>query len=145
MPPLELPDPARLPPLERLTQYEAVRLFVERARAVKPDFEVTNENAPAVAEICARLDGLPLAIELAAARTELLPPQALLSRLGNRLKLLTGGARNLPARQQTLRGTIDWSLICSIEDEKSLFGGLSVFAGGLRSRPSRRCATQKAT
>jgi len=130
VPPLELPDPVRLPPLERLTQYEAVRLFVERAMAVKPDFGVTNENAPAVAEICARLDGLPLAIELAAARTKLLPPEALLSRLGNRLKLLTGGARNLPARQQTLRGTIDWSYDLLDEDEKSLFGGLSVFAGG---------------
>jgi predicted ATPase/class 3 adenylate cyclase/Tfp pilus assembly protein PilF len=130
VPPLELPDPARLPPLERLTQYEAVRLFVERARSVKPDFEVTNENAPAVAEICVRLDGMPLALELAAARTKLLPPRALLSRLGNRLKLLTGGARNLPARQQTLRGTIDWSYDLLDEDEKSLFGRLSVFAGG---------------
>jgi predicted ATPase/class 3 adenylate cyclase/Tfp pilus assembly protein PilF len=130
LPPLELPDLVRLPPLERLTQYEAVRLFVERARAVKPDFEVTNESAPAVAEICVRLDGLPLAIELAAARTKLLPPQALLSRLSNRLKLLKGGARNLPARQQTLRATIDWSYELLDEGEKTLFGRLSVFAGG---------------
>jgi predicted ATPase/class 3 adenylate cyclase/Tfp pilus assembly protein PilF len=130
VPPLELPDPVHLPPLERLTQYEAVRLFVERARAVKPDFEVTNESAPAVAEICVRLDGLPLAIELAAARTKLLPPQALLSRLSNRLKLLKGGARNLPARQQTLRATIDWSYDLLDEDERNLFGRLSVFAGG---------------
>ena len=75
VPPLALPDPAHLPPLERLSQYEAVRLFIERAQAVKPDFAVTNANAPAVAEICCRLDGLPLAIELAAARVKMLPPQ----------------------------------------------------------------------
>ena len=130
VPPLELPDPMHLPPLERLTQYEAVRLFVERARAVKPDFEVTNKSAPAVAEICVRLDGLPLAIELAAARTKLLPPQALLSRLSNRLKLLKGGARNLPARQQTLRATIGWSYNLLDEEEKTLFCKLSVFSGG---------------
>jgi predicted ATPase len=130
VPPLDLPDLARLPPLERLAQYEAVRLFVERAKAVKPDFEVTNDNASAVAEICVHLDGLPLAIELAAARTKLLPPQALLSRLGNRLKLLKGGATNLPARQRTLRATIDWSYELLDEDEKTLFGRLSVFAGG---------------
>jgi predicted ATPase/class 3 adenylate cyclase/Tfp pilus assembly protein PilF len=130
VPPLELPDPVRLPPLERLAQYEAVRLFVERARAMKPDFEVTNDNAPAVAEICVRLDGLPLAIELAAARTKLLPPRALLSRLSNRLKLLKGGARNLPVRQRTLRTTIDWSYDLLTEEEKRLFWRLSVFAGG---------------
>jgi len=130
VPPLEAPDPVRLPSLERLTQYEAVRLFVERARAVKPDFRVTNENAPAVAEICARLDGLPLAIELAAARVRLLSPQKMLQRLSNRLKLLKGGPRNLPARQQTLRGAIDWSYDLLDEDEKTLFGRLSVFSGG---------------
>jgi predicted ATPase/class 3 adenylate cyclase len=130
VPPLELPDPVHLPPLECLTQYEAVKLFVERARAVEPDFEVTNQSAPAVAEICARLDGLPLAIELAAARTKLLPPQALLSRLSNRLKLLKGGARNLPARQQTLRATISWSYNLLNEEEKTLFWRLSVFSGG---------------
>jgi predicted ATPase/class 3 adenylate cyclase/Tfp pilus assembly protein PilF len=130
VPPLEVPDPLHLPPLERLTQYEAVRLFIERARAVKPDFCVTNESAPAVAEICVRLDGLPLAIELAAARTKLLPPQALLSRLSNRLKLLKGGAINLPVRQQTLRATIDWSYDLLDEEEKTLFGRLCVFAGG---------------
>src|SRR5215217_2754044 len=107
VPPLSLPDPSSLATLESLTQYGAVRLFVERAKAVKPDFSLTQANAPAVAEICARLDGLPLAIELAAARIKLLPPQAMLSRLGNRLKLLTGGARNLPQRQRTLRGAIE--------------------------------------
>jgi len=130
VPPLALPDPRVLPPVKVLTQYEAVRLFVERARAVKADFEVTNENAPAVAEICARLDGLPLAIELAAARVRLLSPQAMLTRLGNRLKLLKGGPRDLPTRQQTLRGTIDWSYELLEEEEKTLFGRLSVFSGG---------------
>ena len=119
-----------MPPLEVLTQYEAVRLFVERARAVKADFSVTNENAPAVAEICARLDGLPLAIELAAARVRVLPPQKMLERLGNRLKLLKGGRATCPTRQQTLRGAIDWSHDLLEEDEKTLFGRLSVFAGG---------------
>src|SRR5215204_6403418 len=107
VPPLSLPDAESLPPVESLAQYEAVRLFVDRASAVRPDFSLTEENAPAVVEICARLDGLPLAIELAAARIKLLPPQAMLPRLGNRLKLLTGGARNLPERQRTLRGAIE--------------------------------------
>ena len=96
--PLPLPDPDHLPPIEHLTQYEAVRLFVARAQAVVPDFAVTRTNASAVAEICFRLDGLPLAIELAAARVKVLPPQVLLTRLEQRLPLLTGGARTLPAR-----------------------------------------------
>ncbi|MDF2702547.1 MAG: adenylate/guanylate cyclase protein [Rubrobacteraceae bacterium] len=130
VPPLTLPDPRVLPPLEVLTQYEAVRLFVERARAVKPDFSVTNECAPAVAEICARLDGLPLAIELAAARVKVLPPRKMLHRLANRLKLLKGGARDLPTRQQTLRGAIDWSHELLDEEERALFARLSVFEGG---------------
>jgi predicted ATPase len=129
VPPLALPDPRVLPPVKVLTQYEAVRLFVERARAVKADFEVTNENAPAVAEICARLDGLPLAIELAAARVRMLPPQKMLQRLDERPKLLRGGARDLPTRQRTLRGTIDWTYDLLQEEEKTLFGRLSVFAG----------------
>src|SRR4029078_1950814 len=97
VPAMTLPDIHSLPPLERLTQYEAVRLFIERAQDVKADFEVTNESAPAVAEICVRLDGLPLAIELAAARVRVLTPPVLLSRLQSRLNLLTGGARSLPA------------------------------------------------
>jgi predicted ATPase/class 3 adenylate cyclase len=130
VPPLALPDPRVLPPLNVLTQYEAVRLFVERARAVKADFEVTNESAPAVAEICARLDGLPLAIELAAARARILPPQKMLGRLSDRLRLLKGGPRDLPFRQQTLRGTIDWSYELLEEEEKTLFWRLSVFSGG---------------
>ena len=130
VPPLEVPDPKRLPGLEALSQYEAVRLFIERARAAKADFEITNENAPAVAEICARLDGLPLAIELAAARVKLLPPKAMLGRLGRRLKLLTGGARNLPERQRTLRGAIEWSHALLEEGEKTLFARMAVFSGG---------------
>ncbi|MFQ5794790.1 MAG: BTAD domain-containing putative transcriptional regulator [Candidatus Bipolaricaulia bacterium] len=132
VPPLALPgsDGKRPLAIERLTQYEAVRLFIERAVAVKPDFAVTDENAPAVAEICIRLDGLPLAIELAAARIKLLSPQALLARLGNRLKLLTGGARDLPACQQTLRDTIDWSYDLLNTGERTLFERLSVFVGG---------------
>jgi predicted ATPase len=130
VPPLSLPDLERPPPLERLTQYEAVGLFVERARALKPDFEVTNESAPAVAEICVRLDGLPLAIELAAARITMLPPKAMLQRLTSRLKLLTGGARDLPERQRTLRATIEWSHALLDEGEQLLFARLAVFSGG---------------
>ena len=130
VPPLALPDPQRPPSVETLTHYEAVRLFVERAQAAKADFSVTNDNVPAVAEICYRLDGLPLAIELAAARIKVLSPQKMLERLGNRLKLLTGGAQDLPARQRTLRSTIEWSYGLLEEDEKELFARLSVFAGG---------------
>ena len=132
VPPLALADPKHLPPLARLNQYAAVALFIQRAQAVKPDFVVTNESAPAVAEICARLDGLPLAIELAAARVKLLAPQALLPRLENRLKLLTGGARDLTARQQTLRGAIDWSYNLLHDQEQALFARLGVFAGGCK-------------
>src|SRR5829696_5669449 len=130
VPPLELPSPGRLPAIDRLSQYEAVRLFIERAKAARPDFSVTDENAPAVAEICTRLDGLPLAIELAAARIKLLPPRAMLERLGSRLKLVTGGARNLPERQRTLRGTIEWSYTLLEEGERVLFARLAVFSGG---------------
>jgi predicted ATPase/class 3 adenylate cyclase len=128
--PLTLPDYPHSQPLERLTQYEAVRLFIARAQAVKAEFAVTNANAPAVAEICVRLDGLPLAIELAAARVKLFPPQALLARLDNRLKLLTGGAHDLPARHQTIRGTIDWSYNLLDAGASRLFVRLAVFVGG---------------
>jgi predicted ATPase/class 3 adenylate cyclase len=130
IPPLSLPDSDSLPPLEHLTEYEAIRLFVERARAVRPDFSLTEENGPAVVEICERLDGLPLAIELAAARIKLLPPRVLLDKLGNRLKILTGGARNLPERQRTLRNAIEWSYGLLDEGEKLLIGRLGVFSGG---------------
>ncbi len=106
--------------VEQLTSYESVQLFIERAHAVKPDFEVTDENALLVAEICIRVDGLPLAIELAAARIRLFSPQALLDRLGSRLKLLRGGARDLPTRQQTLRDAIDWSYDLLDAGEKRL-------------------------
>jgi predicted ATPase len=128
--PLPLPDPAHLPSIEVLSQYEAVRLFIERAQAVKPDFAVTTANAPAVAEICYRLDGLPLAIELAAAFVKMLPPQALLKRLERRLPLLTGGARTLPARQQTMRNAIAWSHDLLPPNEQTLFRRLAVFSGG---------------
>jgi len=130
VPPLELPRPGGLLPIDRLSQYEAVRLFIERAKAAKPDFSVTDENAPAVAEICMRLDGLPLAIELAAARKKLLTPSAMLQRLGSRLKLLGGGSRDLPERQRTLRGTIEWSFALLEEGEQVLFARLAVFSGG---------------
>ena len=130
VPSLALPDLAHLPPLTQVGQYESVALFIERARAVKPEFVVTNENAPAVAEICVRLDGLPLAIELAAARIRIFTPQAMLSRLEHRLGLLAGGSRDLPERQQTLRGAIAWSHDMLSDVEQALFAGLSVFVGG---------------
>ena len=130
VPALALPDPKHLPDLATLSQYEAVALFIERAQAVKPDFQVTDVMAPAVAEICVRLDGLPLAIELAAARIKLFPPHALLARLGQRLAVLTGGARDAPARQKTLRDTIAWSYDLLDAHEQRLFRRLSVFVGG---------------
>jgi predicted ATPase/DNA-binding CsgD family transcriptional regulator len=130
VPPLALPDLRHLPDLEALTGYEAVALFVQRARAIRPDFQLSAANAAAVAELCTRLDGLPLAIELAAARVKLLTPQALLARLGNRLALLTGGARDRPARQQTMRSTIDWSYELLAADVQRLFTQLAVFVGG---------------
>jgi predicted ATPase len=130
VPPLALPDLDALPSPERLTQYESVALFLQRAQAVKPDFALTKENAPAIAEIVARLDGLPLALELAAARVKLLSPTAILSRLEKRLQLLTGGALDLPARQRTLRGAIEWSYDLLNEDEQKLFRRLAVFADG---------------
>jgi predicted ATPase/class 3 adenylate cyclase len=130
VPPLGLPKvDARSPTPEDLARYEAVQLFVDRAKAVRPDFELTDDNAEAIAELCLRLDGLPLAIELAAARIRLFSPQALRQRLGSRLKLLRGGARDLPERQQTLRDTIEWSYELLAEHEKTLFEVVSVFSG----------------
>jgi predicted ATPase/class 3 adenylate cyclase len=134
VPPLTVPEPQRVVSLDVLTQYEAVALFIQRAQLAKPDFVVTNDNAPAVAEICARLDGLPLAIELAAARIKVLPPAALLARLEHRLPLLTGGARDSPVRQQTMRSAIAWSYDLLHEREKVLFRRLSVFVGGCTLR-----------
>jgi len=130
VPPLGLPEPGQLPTLEQLALFDAIRLFVERARAVKADFEITAANAEAVAGICQRLDGLPLAIELAATRVKVLPPQAMLPRLERRLSLVTGGARNLPTRQQTLRQAIAWSYDLLDSTDQQLFRWLTVFAGG---------------
>jgi predicted ATPase len=129
VPPLALPDRAHLPELAALSQYAAVELFIQRARDVMPSFTVTNETAPAIAEICHRLDGLPLAIELAASRIKLLSPQSLLNRLSHRLDTLTGGARDLPERQRTLRSAIDWSYSLLDEPARLLFRRISVFAG----------------
>jgi predicted ATPase/serine/threonine protein kinase len=128
--PLALPDSRSKPSVEVLSQCPAVALFVQRARAVKPDFELNRDNATTVAEICARLDGLPLAIELAAARIKVLSPSLMLTRLASRLQLLTGGSRDMPRRQQTLRAAIDWSYDLLTAAEQKLFRRLSVFVGG---------------
>ncbi|GAC1537947.1 MAG: helix-turn-helix domain-containing protein [Herpetosiphon sp.] len=128
--PLALPDLAALPTLEQLTTYDVVRLFLARARAVRPDFQLTTATAATIAGICARLDGLPLAIELAAARVRLLTPQQLLSRLGHQLHVLVGGARDLPARQQTMRAAIAWSYDLLTSQEQVVFARLGVFVGG---------------
>ncbi len=130
VPPLALPDLTHLPESEALSQYAAVALFLQCAKAAKPDFQVTPANTRAVAEICVRLDGLPLAIELAAVRIKLLPPQAILTRLAHRLQVLTSGARDAPVRQQTLRNTLAWSYDLLDAEEQRLFRRLSVFAGG---------------
>lgn len=130
VPPLQMPDPQQLPALEQLSQYEAIALFLQRAQAVKPDFMLTEANAPAVAAICHRLDGLPLALELAAARVKLLPPHALLARLERSLTLLTPTTQDVPARHHTLRSTLDWSYHLLNRDEQRLFARLAVFAGG---------------
>ncbi len=128
--PLEVPESGQVSSPESLSQYESVRLFIDRAVAVRPEFTVNNRNAPAVAAICVRLEGLPLAIELAAARIALLPPEAMLRRLDQRLPLLTGGYRDLPARQRTLHGAIAWSYELLSAGEQALFRRLAVFAGG---------------
>ncbi len=130
VPPLALPDLKKLPPPDRLGQYAAVALFTARAAAARFDFALTAANAAAVAGICARLDGLPLAIELAAARIKLLTPQRILTELDHRLKLLTSGARDLPERQRSLRGAIDWSYDLLTAAEQQLFARLAVFVGG---------------
>jgi predicted ATPase/DNA-binding NarL/FixJ family response regulator len=133
VPPLPVPslrDSGKPPDLEALSRYEAVVLFVQRAQSVNPNFQLTDHNASPVAEICLRLDGLPLAIELAAARSLVLPPEELLGRLDSRFKLLTGGARNLPERQRTLQAAIDWSYNLLEPEEQALFRTLGVFVGG---------------
>lgn len=128
--PLALPADLGPQPLDQITRSPAVQLFVERARAVKADFALVPENAAAVAEICVRLDGLPLAIELAAVRVKLFAPRALLGRMGSRMALLTGGARDLPDRQQTMHSTIDWSFQLLDPEAQRLFARLAVFVGG---------------
>jgi predicted ATPase len=131
VPPLGLPDVEQLPEdALALSEYGSVAFFVQRARMAKPDFRLTEENAPVVAEICVRLDGMPLAIELAAARLRLISPRAILERLRRRLRLLKGGPRDAPVRQKTLRDAIGWSYDLLGAEERLLFGRLSVFAGG---------------
>ena len=129
VPPLPVPRSGADRDAADVRRCASVRLFVGRAQAASAGFELTSANAGAVAEICRRLDGLPLAIELAAARVRLLPPQALLARLDDRMGLLTGGARDLPERQQTLRSTLDWSFDLLTADEQAVFARLGVFAG----------------
>jgi predicted ATPase/transcriptional regulator with XRE-family HTH domain len=136
VPPLTLPDnlhaapPSSAPDLDRWMQFPAMRFFVERAQAAQADFAVTSQNLATISAICQQLDGLPLAIELAAAKVRLLPPQAMLTRLGSQLKLLTGGAHDLPARQQTMRATLAWSYELLSEAERCLFRRLAPFVGG---------------
>src|SRR5215207_6484324 len=131
VPPLQVPDPGRLPrDLAALTEVEAVRLFAERAQAASPRFALTEQNAPVVAEITARLDGLPLAIELAATRAKVLTPEQILARLKSRLSILTSGSRSVPERQRTLRAAIAWSYDLLDPVERRLFARLSVFTGG---------------
>jgi predicted ATPase/DNA-binding CsgD family transcriptional regulator len=142
VPPLGLPDLDQLPSPEALSRYEAVALFIERARAAKPGFELDGANAAAVAELCVRVDGLPLAIKLAAARIKLLPPQAMLEQLHRRLEVLVGGSRDVPGRHKTLRGTLEWSHELLSESEQRLFRRLGVFVGGCSLEAARAvCGT----
>ena len=130
VPSLSIPDVKHLPTPEGLSQYEAVSLFIDRAILAQPRFSVTKVNAPAIAQICYRLDGIPLAIELAAARVKVLDVEQIARRLDDRFSLLTGGSRTSLPRHQTLRATIDWSYDLLSDQEKILFCRLSVFAGG---------------
>ncbi len=130
VPSLSLPDPGGTPPMDQLMQYEAIRLFIERAASVQPAFALTSENARTVVAVCRRLDGIPLAIELAAARMRALSVDQIAARLDERFKLLTGGARTALPRHQTLRGALDWSYDLLSPPERALLRRLSVFAGG---------------
>jgi predicted ATPase/transcriptional regulator with XRE-family HTH domain len=146
VPSLTLPDPARLPPGEgkavaALARTDAVRLLVERARAARPGFALTSANAPAVVEVCQRLDGIPLALELAAARLKVLPVEEVAAHLHDRFRLLTGGSRTALPRHQTLRATMDWSHDLLTEPERALFRRLAAFAGGFTLQAAERvCA-----
>src|SRR5205823_9025334 len=131
VPSLAVPDPERLPGLGELAEYAAVQLFVERTRAVQPGFVLDQHNAPAVARVCARLGGIPLALELAAARTRVLPVERIELRLEDSFRLLIGGHRTAPTRQQTLRATLDWSHDLLSEPERSVFRRLAAFSGGV--------------
>ncbi len=130
VPSLALPDPQQLPPLEILSQYDSIRLFIERAQAARSDFQLSDANARAISQICQRLDGIPLAIELATARVKALSLDQIAAHLGDHFRLLTGGSRTAALRQQTLRATMDWSYELLSEQEKILLRRLSVFAGG---------------
>lgn len=130
VPPMELPDQRAVRNLEQMAQIDSVSLFLQRARSINPGFTLTEANAPAIVELCRRLDGLPLAIELAAARVKVLSPQALLARLTNRLQVLTGGARDAPIRLQSMRDAIAWSYDLLDEDDQALFRRLAVFVDG---------------
>lgn len=129
--------------LSRLSEYSAIKMFVARAKALKTSFDLTEDNAQTVAEICRRLDGLPLAIELAAGRIKFLTPQAILARLSDSLSLLKGGARNLPARQQTMRATIQWSYDLLTEEEKQLLNRLAVFTSGFTLEAAEMVSNEK--
>jgi predicted ATPase/Tfp pilus assembly protein PilF len=142
---LTLPPDGAIAPTAELLSYEAVSLFVRQAQAVRPTFELTAENAAAVVAICRRLDGLPLALEIAASRVRLLPPPALLKRLDASLSLLVGWAADLPARQQTMRGTIDWSYDLLEPDEQSLYARLGVFVGGFTIETAEAVCNQDGT
>jgi non-specific serine/threonine protein kinase len=141
--PLPVPTSA-MPSLEEGARNEAIRLFVERAHAVRPGFALTESNTPTVAALCRQLDGLPLAIELAAARISMLTPEALLAQLSHRLQLLGGGPRDLPPRQQTMAATIAWSYELLTPDAQDLLRRLSVFVGGFTREAVQRVATRKA-
>ena len=130
VPPMEIPDPRVVTDIAQMTRNDSVALFLQRARAINPAFAITEANAPAILELCRRLDGLPLAIELAAARVKVLSPQALLARLTNRLQVLTGGARDAPVRLQSMRDAIGWSYDLLDEEEQALFRRLGVFVDG---------------
>ena len=130
VPSLRTPDPDQLPPAGELLEMESIRLFVDRAGTAKPDFKLTQDNVSFIAQICSRLDGIPLAIELAAARVKMMSPQQIASRLDDRFRLLTGGSRTALPRQQTLRALIDWSYSLLSEQERTLFRRLAVFVGG---------------